>query len=79
MNEPTLMEKRPPIESITYISAEGNPDQFIVGRGGITFIGETQENGEFCTIPWLEVFDGENIIARFNQHKVEHIIYRRMP
>jgi hypothetical protein len=77
MSEPTEMLKRPPIESICYISAEGNPHQFIVGRGGVTFIGETQENSEYCLIPWIEVWDGEKIVARFNQHKVEHILYRR--
>lgn len=76
-NEPTPMVKRPPVERITYISAEGNPHQFIVGRGGVTFIGETEENGEYCTIPWLEVWDGDTIVARFNQHKLEHILYRR--
>jgi hypothetical protein len=42
MSEPTPMDKRPKIDSITYYSAEGNPYQFIVGRN-CTEIRETQE------------------------------------
>jgi hypothetical protein len=38
---------------------------------------QMSEQKEFCFIPWLEVFDGESLIARFNQHKVEHILYQR--
>lgn len=70
------MTPRPQIERITYISAEGNPHLYVVGRG-VTEIRETEECGEFCMIPWLEVWDGESLLARFCQHKVEHIIYRR--
>lgn len=77
LSKPTPISERPPIESICYISAEGNPHQFVVGQGGISFIGETEENGEYCMIPWLEVWDGEHIVARFNQHKVEHIFYKK--
>ena len=75
MNEPTPMAERPPITKICYTSAEGNPYVFIVGRDGITEIRETQECSEYCHIPWLEVWAGEALRARFNQHKVEHIIY----
>lgn len=76
MSNPTPMANRPPIERIGYIDPGGNPCQFIVGYK-TTRIEETEENGEFCTIPWLEVWEGENLVARFNQHKVEHIFYRR--
>lgn len=80
MSEPTPMAKRPPIERITYISAEGNPCVFqcsgALGRN-CSEIRETQENGEFCLIPWIEVWEDENLVARFSQHKVEHIFYRR--
>lgn len=76
MNEPKPMSFRPPVERITYTSAEGNPCVFQMGRG-CSEIRETQESGEFCFIPWLEVWDGDNLLARFNQHKVEHILYKR--
>lgn len=75
-SEPTPMENRPKIARVTFISPEGNLCSYIVGRD-TTEIRETQESGEFCFIPWLEVWDGEHLIARFNQHKVEHIIYQR--
>ena len=77
MSQPTPMSKRPPIERICIISAEGNPHVFQVGMGATTFIGETEEGAEFCMIPWLEVWEGENLVARMSQHKVEHILYRR--
>jgi hypothetical protein len=67
---------RPPIERICYTTAEGNPDVFEVGRG-VSEIRETEENGEFCTIPWVEVWDGDHLAFRCSQHKLEHVIYRR--
>lgn len=76
-SEPSKMEDRPPIDSIVYISAEGNPHTIIVGRGDVTEIRETQECGEFCYIPWVEVWAGESLTERFVQHKLEHIFYRR--
>lgn len=77
MSQPTPIAQRPPVERICYISAEGNPHVFIVGRDGVTDIRETEEGAEYCYIPWLEVWAGDAMLARFNQHKVEHIIYRR--
>ncbi len=70
------MISRPPIERITYISAEGNPHPYQVGMG-CTEIREVEENGEYCLIPWAEVWDGDQLLARFNQHKLEHIIYKK--
>lgn len=75
MSEPTPMLNRPPVRMICYTSAEGNPHKFSIGVNGITEIRETEENGEFCTIPWVEVWAGEKIVARFNQHKLENIFY----
>jgi hypothetical protein len=70
------VNNRPPVQEICYISAEGNPSSFIVGRG-VTEIREVEENSEYCMIPWVEVWDGEDLLARFNQHKLEHILYRQ--
>lgn len=77
MNEPTPISSRPAIVEICYISADGNPHTLRVGSNGITEIRETQEGGEYCLIPWLEVWAGDTLTARFNQHKIEHIFYRR--
>jgi|HubBroStandDraft_1064217.scaffolds.fasta_scaffold52304_5 hypothetical protein len=67
---------RPPIERIVYTTAEGNPGVFQLGRG-VSEIRETEENGEFSTIPWVEVWDRSSLLFRCNQHKLEHIIYQR--
>lgn len=70
------MQVRPPIQRITYISAEGNPCVYEIGRGA-TEIREVQESSEYSYIPWVEVWSGDDLLARFNQHKLEHIIYQR--
>jgi hypothetical protein len=66
--------KRPPISEICYISAEGNPHRFIVGLN-CSEIREVQENGEMAFIPWVEVWHGEKLLFRANQHKLECILY----
>ena len=68
------MINRPPIKEICYISAEGNPHTFIVGLQ-CTEIREVEENGEMAFIPWVEVWHGERLLFRSNQHKLEHIVY----
>ena len=68
------MIDRPPIHMISYITTEGNPCSFTVGCG-CTEIREIEESGEYAFVPWVEVWNGERLLARFNQHKLEHIIY----
>ena len=68
------MINRPPVQMICYTDAQGNPHTFTVGCG-CTEIWETEENGEYAYVPWVEVWDGDRLLARFNQHKLEHIIY----
>jgi hypothetical protein len=79
MSQPTPMKERPRIREICYISAEGNPHTLRVGSNGVADIRETEEPGEYCMIPWLEVWSRDSLIARFNQHKVEHIFYGAKP
>lgn len=69
------MDNRPPVSMITYISAEGNPHSIVVGCNGVTAIREVEEDGEYAAIPWVEVWAGPELRARFNQHKLEHIFY----
>ena len=75
MTEPSAMGSRPPIQQISYLDADGNQREYIVGRGFVTAIRETNEAGEFCYIPWVEVWAGETLLARFSQNKLERIIY----
>jgi len=71
----TTPAARPPIREVVYISAEGNPCTF---RASATIqIRETEENGEYCMIPWVEVWDGIELLARIPQNKLEHILYQR--
>jgi hypothetical protein len=70
----TRMINRPPVQQICSIDENGNPGTYTVGRG-CTEIREVEEPGEYALIPWVEVWDGERLIARFNQHKLESIIY----
>jgi hypothetical protein len=68
------MISRPPIKRICYTSAEGNPQVFDLGYN-CTEIREVEENGEMAFIPWVEVWATDKLLARFNQHKLEHILY----
>ena len=70
----TRMINRPPVQQICFLNENGNPCTYTVGRG-CTEIREVEEPGEYAFIPWVEVWDGELIRARFNQHKLESIIY----
>ena len=68
------MINRPPIHMICYMDAQGNPHTFTVGCG-CTEIREVEENGEYAFIPFVEVYDGDNLLFRASQHKLEHIVY----
>ncbi len=68
------MINRPPIHMICYMSAEGNPHSYTVGCG-CTKIREVEEDGEYAAIPFVEVWDGEKLLFRSSQHKLEHIVY----
>ena len=69
------MINRPAVRMICYTDAQGNPGVFSVGGGDVSEIRETEENGEMAWIPWVEVWNGEKLLFRSNQHKLEHIIY----
>ena len=68
------MNNRPPVRTICHIDAQGNPRTFTAGSD-CTEIRETEENGEYTMMPWIEVWSGDQLIARFNQHKLEYIFY----
>jgi hypothetical protein len=70
--------QRPPISAVWYTSLEGNPCCYRVGQG-VTRIVETKEMAEYTFVPWVEIWDGDSLIARFNQHKLDAIVYERRP
>ena len=74
-NKPSEMANRPPVREISFIDNQGNPRDYIVGCAGVTAIKETNECGEFAFIPWVEVWAGETLLARFCQNKLENIFY----
>lgn len=68
------MINRPPIHMICYMSAEGNPHTFTVGCG-CSEIREVEENGEYAFINFVEVWDGDKLLFRASQNKLEYIVY----
>ncbi len=68
------MISRPPIQGIVFIDSQGNSREFNLGSR-CTHILEVEENGEFCLIPWVEVWDGGKLLLRASQHKLERIFY----
>lgn len=69
------MINRPPVQQICYIDEHGNPHTFVAGSPYCTEIREVEEAGDSAFVPWVEVWNGDKLIARFNQHKLEHILY----
>jgi hypothetical protein len=69
------MINRPPIKMIGYTDNEGGyPHTFTVGRDCSAIL-EVEESGEYSFIPWVEVWQDEKLLARFNQHKLDEIHY----
>ncbi len=68
------MINRPPIHMICYMDSRGNPHEFTVGCG-CTEIRELEESGEYSFVPWVEVWNGDKLLFRASQHKLEHIVY----
>jgi hypothetical protein len=69
-----MLKNRPPIRMICLITGDGNPHEFTVGSNA-TEIREVEEPGEYSFVPWVEVYNGDILVARINQHKLEHIFY----
>lgn len=63
-----LANDRRPIESISWDDAKGSG--FTVGSNGCTKIEAYEENGEYCMLPMLAVFVGDEIKARIPAYKV---------
>jgi len=53
----------------------GNPLDYVVGRQGVTAIKQTERNGEYCTIPYVEIWAGNDLLAVMCQHKLSFIQY----
>jgi len=45
-------------------------DVITVGKGGVTAIKRVGRNGEYCEIPYFEVWRGEQLHAEYSQHKI---------
>lgn len=71
----TSLSNRPPVHCIGFTSQRGNPHEYRVGQSGVTEICEVLEDAEYARIPWVEVYSGDVLVARFNQHKLDSIFY----
>jgi hypothetical protein len=54
------------MENMEYLSPETETSTAIL---------EVEESGEYSFIPWVSVWQGETLLARFNQHKLDQIYY----
>lgn len=55
--------------------SHGNPLDYIVGKQGVTAILSTVRNGEYCTIPYIEVWAGPDLILTACEHKCSFVEY----
>jgi len=53
---------------------DGNPVDYVVGRN-CTRIELGSQNGEYCMIPYVLVWNDGNLLAEFCQHKASYIMY----
>ena len=81
MKEASVMTSRPAVRMICYTDAGGNPQEIWVD-GRVTYNGdvvteirEVEEYGEFCAIPWVEIYSSDKLLARFCQHRLDRVFY----
>ena len=55
----------------------GNPLDYIVGKN-CSRIESYLENGEYCGIPYIRVWDGDKRIIEFCQHKATFVRFRNV-
>lgn len=53
----------------------GNPADYRVGAHGVTKITETGRNGEYCYIPYVEVWMGDDVVLEACMHKCSFVEY----
>jgi hypothetical protein len=53
-------------------------DGYTVGHPGVTKIVETEKNGHMAALPYLAVYNGDNLIAELCQHNVTLVTYRNV-
>ena len=81
MKEASVLAGRPAVTMIARTDENGNPNLISVGKAIaykgdlVTEIREVDEYGEFAAIPWVEVYSGEKLLARFNQHTLDGVFY----
>lgn len=63
-----------PIQSVVTLGGEAG-EWWAVGRGNTTRIEAYHENGQMALVPWLAIYEGDEIVFRVNGAAVEYIGY----
>ena len=58
----TILKDERTIIRIDWDTEDGS--RFLVGEGGVTAIVAYGEPGEYCLVPWLAVYKGDEIVHR---------------
>lgn len=63
------------IQSVTVWTYETEAEAYRVGKDGVTAIVPILKNGEYCELPYVQVWKGEKLYAEFGQHKCEGVYF----
>ena len=65
------------IEALVVFESETASQEYKVGQSGVTRIEACAKGGEFCDIPYIRVWAGDEAIAEFCQHAVKGVYFKR--
>lgn len=63
------------IEAVSVVDRDDSEEYYRVGRNGVTRIEKVAKNGEFCHLPYVRIWVGDQPFAEFGQHKVIGVYY----
>ena len=76
---PPLWAVAQDIERIIVCDNERECEAYRVGHQGVSRIEKTERPGEYCMIPYVRVWRGNEAVAEFGQHKLVGLYYFPSP
>ena len=67
------------INRVTVFQHETEVEAYWVGYGGVTAITPALKNGEFASLPYVQVWKGDALYAEFIQHRCDGVYFEKDP
>lgn len=65
------------IQSVTVWAFETEAESYEVGKKGTTAIVPIFKSGEYCDLPYVQIWKGEQLYAEFAQHKCQGVYFKQ--